>query len=45
MLSEAFVKELRDAPVVDLGEQSLKGVRSKLRVFTLARFGPMERHG
>jgi adenylate cyclase len=40
-LSEAFVKELRGQEVVDLGEQSLKGVSAKVRVFTLGRFAPV----
>jgi adenylate cyclase len=36
-LSEAFVKALAPADVVDLGQHQLKGVRAPIRVFTLAR--------
>lgn len=40
-LSSAFVATLRDVDVIDLGEQELKGVRDKLRVYTLPRFAPV----
>jgi adenylate cyclase len=39
-LSHAFVGAVARADIVDLGEQELKGVSSKLRVFTLERFRP-----
>jgi adenylate cyclase len=39
-LSSAFVAALGDVEVIDLGEQDLKGVRDKLRVYTLPRFAP-----
>jgi adenylate cyclase len=34
-LSEAFVQAVPDVEVVDLGAQALKGVKAKVRVFTL----------
>jgi adenylate cyclase len=40
MLSDAFVRSLGRDDVVDLGEHSLKGVSSKVRVFTLDRLWP-----
>jgi adenylate cyclase len=39
-LSSAFVDAAKPADAVDLGEQDLKGVRSRLRVFTLRRYAP-----
>jgi adenylate cyclase len=39
-LSSAFVAALADPSLVDLGEQELKGVADKLRVYTLPRFAP-----
>jgi adenylate cyclase len=39
-LSQAFVSAVARPDVIDLGEQNLKGVSSKLRVFTLERFRP-----
>jgi len=36
-LSEAFVRAIPDEAVVDLGEHALKGVHSRIRVFTLAK--------
>ena len=38
MLSEVFVSAISRPDIVDLGEQDLKGVSSKRRVFTLDRF-------
>lgn len=35
-LSEAFVSAVSDEPIVDLGAHELKGVKGKLRVFSLA---------
>ena len=39
-LSQAFVNAISRPDIVDLGEQDLKGVSSKRRVFTLDRFRP-----
>ncbi|HTM46436.1 MAG TPA: adenylate/guanylate cyclase domain-containing protein [Polyangiaceae bacterium] len=39
-LSQAFVNVIARSDIVDLGEYDLKGVSSKRRVFTLARFRP-----
>jgi adenylate cyclase len=39
-MSEAFTKALGASDVADLGEQALKGVAAKLRVFTLERLRP-----
>jgi adenylate cyclase len=41
-LSQAFVSAVERSDIVDMGEQALKGVSSKLRVFTLERFRPSE---
>lgn len=39
-MSETFVNSISRTDVVDLGEQDLKGVSAKQRVFTLAHFRP-----
>jgi len=42
LLSQAFVSAVDRQDVVDLAEQELKGVSTRLRVFTLARLRPAQ---
>jgi hypothetical protein len=39
-ISETFVRALPEEEFPDLGEQALKRVKAKVRVFTLPRYRP-----